>query len=68
MYDQYEKLMTRKAYIKTYQEEAMFRDNLDEFDESSQVVQTLIEEYEEAEKSTYLEWEGGRMYDEYGDG
>ena len=25
----------------------------------------LVEEYEEAEKSTYLEWEGGRMYEEY---
>ena len=28
----------------------------------------LVEEYEEAEKSTYLEWEGGRMYEEYGEG
>lgn len=34
MTDQYDKLMTRKAFMEQYRKEAMFRDSLDEFDES----------------------------------
>ena len=34
--------------MEMYRKEAMFRDNLDEFDESRETVQMLIDEYGEA--------------------
>lgn len=34
----------------------MFADSLDEFDDSEQVVAGLIEEYKNAEKSDYIDW------------
>lgn len=45
MTDQYDKLMTRKAFMEQYRKEALFRDSLDEFDESRETVRQLIEEY-----------------------
>lgn len=34
MGDQYDKLMTRRAFMEQYKKYPMFADNLDEFDES----------------------------------
>jgi tubulin gamma len=59
MTDQYDKLMQRKAFMENYRKEAMFRDSLEEFDDSRETVRQLIEEYSEAEKEQYLEWGSG---------
>ncbi len=59
MTDQYDKLMQRKAFMENYRKEAMFRDSLEEFDDSRENVRQLIEEYSEAEKEQYLEWGSG---------
>ena len=64
MAEQYDKLIQRKAFMETYRKEAIFQDNLDEFDESRDAVRGLIEEYEEAEDPNYLEWSGGYMNEE----
>ena len=34
----------------------MFRDGFEEFDHAKEVVQSLIEEYQAAEKADYLSW------------
>lgn len=43
----------------------MFADNLDEFDDSLNVVKSLIDEYKAAGRSDYIDWtmEGPRATD-----
>ena len=61
MADQYDKLKQRNAFMETYKKEAIFRDNMDEFDDSRETVRMLIDEYSSAEKEGYLEWGGNEM-------
>ena len=49
----------RNAFIDSYKKTAPFAENLDEFDESRQVVADLIAEYEAAEDADYLNPDGG---------
>ncbi|RUS30461.1 Tubulin/FtsZ, GTPase domain-containing protein [Jimgerdemannia flammicorona] len=51
--DQYDRLRRRNAFLEQYRKETMFSDSLDEFDESRQTVQELIEEYEACESPDY---------------
>jgi tubulin gamma len=51
---QYNTLRKRNAFLEPYKREAPFRDGLGEFDEAKEVVQSLIDEYEDAENSDYL--------------
>jgi tubulin gamma len=51
--DQYDRLKKRNAFLDQYKKMDMFKDNLDEFDDSRQVVQDLIEEYQACEKEDY---------------
>ncbi|KAH7132346.1 Tubulin/FtsZ, GTPase domain-containing protein [Dendryphion nanum] len=51
---QYNTLRKRNAFLESYKREAPFRDGLGEFDEAKEVVQGLIEEYEDAENADYL--------------
>lgn len=44
----------RNAFMDGYKKTAPFAENLDEFDESREVVGDLIAEYESAEKANYL--------------
>lgn len=39
-----------------FKREEIFKDNLDELDDSRYVVQDLVDEYEAATKSDYLQW------------
>jgi tubulin gamma len=39
-----------------FRKEAMFADNLDEMDDSREVVQRLVDEYTAATKPDYLSW------------
>lgn len=55
---QYSTLRKRNAFLESYKREAPFRDGLGEFDEAKEVVQSLIDEYEEAEDPDYLSKEG----------
>ncbi|RWS29622.1 Tubulin gamma-2 chain-like protein [Leptotrombidium deliense] len=49
-------MMNRKAYLDQFRKMDLFKDNLDEFDSSREVVQELIDEYKAATKSDYLFW------------
>lgn len=53
---QFDKLHKRGAFLDQFRKEAMFRDSLDEMDESRNVVQDLVDEYEAATKPDYLAW------------
>ncbi|KAF2686994.1 tubulin-domain-containing protein [Lentithecium fluviatile CBS 122367] len=55
---QYSTLRKRNAFLESYKREAPFRDGLGEFDEAKEVVQSLIDEYQEAEDPDYLSKEG----------
>ncbi|KAK6839897.1 tubulin/FtsZ family protein [Apiospora arundinis] len=50
----YDFMRKRNAFIEAYKKTSPFSENLDEFDESRQVVTDLIAEYEAAEDANYL--------------
>jgi len=52
----YDKLRKREAFIEQFRKEEMFADNLDEMDNSREVVQSLVDEYTAATKPDYLTW------------
>jgi tubulin gamma len=39
-----------------FKKESIFKDNLDEFDNSREVIQQLVDEYHAATKPDYLSW------------
>merc|ERR1712226_264662 len=51
---QYSKLKTKGAFLAEYQKYDIFSQNLDEFDDSKEVVEQLIEEYKAAERANYI--------------
>jgi tubulin gamma len=58
----------RNAFMEGYKKTAPFADNLNEFDESREVVTDLIQEYEAAEDVDYLNPGGeGAVKDEVRD-
>lgn len=61
---QYNTLRKRNAFLESYKREAPFKDGLGEFDEAKEVVQGLIQEYEEAEDADYLSKDSGAPEDE----
>ena len=50
----YDKMRRVNAYIEQFRKEDMFSDNLDEMDNSRDVVQNLVDEYRAATKPEYL--------------
>lgn len=57
---QYDKLKKRGAFLDQFKREDMFKDDLSELDESRNVVDCLVQEYEAATKSNYLQWSASR--------
>ncbi|CAG0892230.1 unnamed protein product, partial [Cyprideis torosa] len=54
MLSQYDKFRKREAFLDQFKREPMFRNNLQEFDDSREVVQRLVDEYAAATKQDYL--------------
>ncbi|XP_019875755.2 tubulin gamma-1 chain-like [Aethina tumida] len=54
---QYDKLRKREAFLDQFKKEEMFKDNLDELDNSREVVQDLVDEYIAATSPDYITWE-----------
>jgi tubulin gamma len=50
-------LYKKKAYLDRFRKEDMFKDSLDEFEDSLEVTQKVINEYKACEQKNYLEWE-----------
>lgn len=55
---QYDKLKKRGAFLDQFKREDMFKDDLSELDESREVVDCLVQEYEAATQPNYLSWQG----------
>eukprot|EP00922_Rhytidocystis_sp_ex-Travisia-forbesii_P008620 GHVS01012636.1.p1 GENE.GHVS01012636.1~~GHVS01012636.1.p1 ORF type:complete len:459 (+),score=65.12 GHVS01012636.1:185-1561(+) len=53
---QYDRLMKRQAFLENYKRESMFSNGLEEFDDSKEVTQSLIDEYKRAEGDDYFQW------------
>ena len=53
---QYDKLRKRDAFLDNFRKVEMFADDLTEFDESREIVQSLIEEYAASESPDYINW------------
>ena len=53
---QYDKLRKREAFLDQFKKEAIFKDSLDEFDASREVIQQLVDEYQAATKPDYITW------------
>ena len=53
---QYDKLRNREAFMDQFKKESIFKDNLDEFDNSREVIQQLVDEYQAATRPDYLQW------------
>lgn len=56
--NQYDKLRKRGAFLDQFKKEDMFKDDLSELDESREVVDCLVQEYEAATQANYLSWQG----------
>ncbi|KAF9965282.1 gamma-tubulin [Mortierella alpina] len=54
--DQFDKLRKRNAFLEPYRQGSLFQDGLEEFDESREVVQDLINEYEACENPDYVNY------------
>ncbi|KAF9398188.1 gamma-tubulin, partial [Podila epigama] len=54
--DQFDKLRKRNAFLEPYRQGSLFQDGLEEFDESREVVQDLINEYEACENADYVNY------------
>jgi len=53
---QYQTLRKRNAYLEHFKKSSVFENNFDEFDDSKEVAESVIEEYKAAEKPDYVEW------------
>jgi tubulin gamma len=50
---QYDTIRKRNAFMDVYKREPMFADSLDEFDDSRETVQQLVDEYRACERPDY---------------
>lgn len=55
---QYDRLRSVNAFLEPYKSQAMFAEDLSEFDSSREVVQQLVDEYRASERPDYLTWSG----------
>lgn len=53
---QYDKLKKRGAFLDQFRREDIFKDDLSELDDSREVVDCLVQEYEAATQPNYLQW------------
>ena len=54
MCQHYDKLIKREAFVENFRRLPMFKDNLDEFNDSREVVQQLMDEYRAATTKDYI--------------
>lgn len=57
---QYDKLRKRGAFLDQFKKEEMFKENLNELDDSRDVLDQLVQEYEAATTKDYPEWQATR--------
>ena len=52
----FDKLRKREAFLDQFRKEEIFKDNLDELDDSREVMQQLVDEYKAATKKDFTNW------------
>ena len=57
---QFDKLYEKRAFLDVYTKQPMFAGGFEEFDDSYDVVQDLVDEYKAAEGDDYMSYGGGR--------
>lgn len=60
MLAEYDKTRRVGSYLHNYKSEPMFRDNFEEFDDSREVVQQLVNEYRACESESYIDYGKGQ--------
>jgi len=53
---QYDKIRRRNAFLDNYRKEPIFHENLDEFDDARETVQSLVDEYKAMERANYVDF------------
>uniref|UniRef100_A0A1A9V1B2 Tubulin gamma chain n=2 Tax=Glossina TaxID=44049 RepID=A0A1A9V1B2_GLOAU len=61
---QYDKLKKRGAFLDQFRREDIFKDDLSELDDSRDVVDCLVQEYEAATQPNYLHWSAKKGQEE----
>jgi tubulin gamma len=56
--EQYHKIKTKNAFLDSYKKEDIFKDSLEEFKDSVDTVQRVVEEYNISEREDYLDYGG----------
>lgn len=54
--DQYDRMIKRNAYLDAYKREDMFKHDLSEFEDARETLQSVVEEYEAAQREDYLQF------------
>lgn len=54
--DSFNSLFKKRVFLDNFRKEDMFKDDLEEFNDSQDVVLKVIEEYNASERNDYLEW------------
>ena len=49
-------MIVQQAFLDKFRKEDIFKENLDELDDSRETVQQLIDEYVAATKPEYIDW------------
>lgn len=62
--NQYDKLKKRGAFLDQFKREDIFKDDLSELDDSRDVVDCLVQEYEAATQPNYLQWSAKKGQEE----
>ena len=63
--DNYSELIKKKAFLKNFLDKNLFKNNdLTEFEDSHEVVQSVIDDYYACERPDYLEWGEGLNKDD----
>ena len=60
----FDKLRKREAFLDQFRKENIFKDNLDELDDSREVMQQLVDEYQAATREDFTNWgsQVGKLY------
>lgn len=54
--------MKRGAFLEQYKQQPLFKESLEEFDNSKEVVQQLIDEYNSATKQDYFSFSSHQVF------
>jgi tubulin gamma len=54
--DSFNSLFKKKVFLDNFRREDMFKNDLEEFNDSQEVVSKVIDEYIASERNDYLEW------------